>query len=166
VRVKQQVESKEKRDARFVEALRAHRQSMYRVAFSMTRSAADAEDAVSQATLNAYEAAGRVRDWGAIKAYLLRVTVNACHDILRKRKKEQAADTDALLRDRAAAEETPVWMYTQQLPLKLRLVLEMRYGEGLGLQDIAGILRVPRGTVSSRLSRAQDLLKQLMEKEG
>ncbi len=157
------MDAKQSLDARFVEALKAHREAMYRVAFAMLRSAADAEDAVSAATVNAYRAAQRIRNWDAVKAYLLRVTVNACHGILRKRKREVAADTEALLELQSAPENTPLWMYTQQLPPHMRTVLQLRYGEEMRLDDIAAALRLPKGTVSSRLSRAQAMLRQLMQ---
>ena len=160
------METKQNLDARFVEALTCHRKAMYHLAYAMLRSSADAEDAVSAATLQAYRAARRIRSWESIKPYLMRVTVNACHDLLRKRRRETALDVETMLATRAAPEETPIWMYTQQLPLPMRTVLQLHYGEGLPLQDIAKILRVPRGTVASRIHRAKLELKRRMEKEG
>lgn len=160
------METKQSLDARFVEALTCHRKAMYRLAHTMLRSSADAEDAVSAATLQAYRAVWRIRSWESIKPYLMRVTVNACHDLLRKRKREMALDVDTVLATQAAPEETPIWIYTQQLPLPMRTVLQLRYGEDLPIQDIAKILRVPRGTVASRINRAKQELKRRMKKEG
>jgi RNA polymerase sigma-70 factor (ECF subfamily) len=50
--------------------------------------------------------------------------------------------------------------------LPMRTVLQLRYGEDLPIQDIAKILRVPRGTVASRINRAKQELKRRMKKEG
>ena len=162
-----EVENKQSLDEKYVQALKKHRQAMYRVAFMMLKSPADAEDAVSMATVNTYRAIGRIHAWDAIKAYLMRVTVNACHDILRKRKREAVADVDVLLAtQQTAPATTPIWMYTQQLPMPLRMVIQLRYGEDLSLKEIGQILRIPKGTVSSRLSRAQAMLRELIEKEG
>jgi RNA polymerase sigma-70 factor (ECF subfamily) len=160
------VETKQTLDERFVEALKANRGAMFRVAYMMLRSAADAEDAVSTATLSAYRSILRIRNWDVVRAYLVRITVNTCHNTLRKRKREIAVETDILCETQIAPEETPIWMYTQQLPLQMRIVLQMRYGEDMRLEDIAVVLRIPKGTVSSRLTRAQAMLRQLMEKEG
>lgn len=160
------MESKQRLDEKFVEALKVHRGAMYRVAYTMLRSAADAEDAVSSATLNAYRSASRIRNWDAARAYLMRVTVNACHDTLSRRKRETVAESEALWNSKAAPEHTPIWMYTQQLPWQMRIVLQMRYGEDMRLEDIAAALRIPKGTVSSRLTRAQAMLHQLMKQEG
>jgi RNA polymerase sigma factor (sigma-70 family) len=48
----------------------------------------------------------------------------------------------------------------------MRIVLHLRYGENMRLENIARALGVTKGTVSSRLSRAQKQLKQWMEQEG
>ncbi len=161
-----QVETKEQLDGLFVSALEKHRISMYRVAYVILKSAADAEDAVSAATLGCYQAVRRIRSWDAIKPYLVRATVHASYDIAKKRRREAAADMDVVLATHASAEETPLWMYTQRLPTDMRIVLQLRYGEDMRLEDIAKALRVPKGTVSSRITRAQQQLKQWMEQEG
>jgi RNA polymerase sigma-70 factor (ECF subfamily) len=159
------MEAKNSLDGMFVDALRRHRLSMYRVALSMLKSPADAEDAVADATLSAYQAIRRIRDWEAIKPYLIRVTVNACYGILRKKKREPVQETETILAAKTISDETPLWMMTQQLPPDMRIVLQMRYGEDMQLHEIAKALRIPKGTVSSRLNRAQKELKRHMEKE-
>ncbi len=160
------METNQSLNDRFTLALREHRLTMYRVARSMLKTDADAEDAVSAATLSAYKAMDRIRDWGAIRPYLIRVTVNACHRTLRQRKREIISDVEPLLSVRPAPEETPLWMYLESLPPSLRMVLQLRYGEGLPLDEIAKTLGVPKGTVSSRIHRAQNDLKKMMTKEG
>lgn len=160
------LETRQSLNDRFVAALKEHRLTMYRVARSMLKTDADAEDAVSAATLSAYRAMERIRDWGSIRPYLIRVTVNACHHTLRQRRREIVSDTEPLLSERAAPEETPLWMYLGPLPAPSRVVLQLRYGEGLPIEEIARALRIPKGTVSSRIHRAQNELRKLMKKEG
>ncbi len=82
---------KERQDQRFISALTQHRAGMYRVALSMLRSAHDAEDAVSQATMKAYASLHTLKDWGKVRPWLTRITVNACHTTLRRRKRESPA---------------------------------------------------------------------------
>lgn len=159
------MQEKQRLDDQFVSALKLHRNGMYRVAYTMLRSHSDAEDAVSQATLNAYRSIHKIRSWDTIKAYLMRITVNACHDIIRKRQREVVADTSTLLDTQPIKEDSPIWMYTQQLSIKLRTVLHLRYAENMPLEEIARVLRVPKGTVSSRLNRAQLALRKSFEKE-
>ncbi len=158
------MDEKERLDALFTAAIQAHHAAMYRLAYTMLRNAADAEDAASAAILLTYQAARRIRDWNAIKPYLMQVTVNACHATLRKRKKETVAELNE--NTATAPDETPIWVYIHQLPLNLRVVLQLRYGEGMPIKDISKALRIPQGTVSTRLTRGQKMLREQMEKEG
>lgn len=160
------VETREQLNALFVGALAQHRASMYHTAYAILRSSADAEDAVSAATEGCYRALRRIRSWDAIKAYLIKATIHASYGILRKRKHETAADLDVVLATVQRAEDVPIWMYTQRLPTHMRIVLQLRYGEDMPLKEIARMLGVTKGTVSSRLSRAQEQVRQWLEQEG
>lgn len=156
--------SPEARTERFVQAVEERGHGMYRVALMMLRSHADAEDAVSDAVEAAWRRLPNVRGMDALPAYLMRCVINACHATLRRRKRETAVDDLAAYLP-AAAPEVPVWMYLGGLRDKYRLPLLLRYAEGMADQDIARILRVPRGTVSSRLTRGLRMLRQQIERE-
>ncbi len=148
----------------FADTVTNCRLSMYRVARVMTRSDADAEDAVSAATVSAWEHVGKLRNKEALPGYLMRCTVNACHLILRRKQRETAADDlETLFQPNVA--ETPLWMYLSRLPEKFSLPLQLRYGENLSLEDTASILRIPKGTVSSRCSRGLEILRSQLGKE-
>ena len=151
----------------FVDAVQTTRERMYRVARMMLRTDADAEDAVSTATMIAWKQLPRLRSLDALPAYLTRCTVNAARAMLRRRKRETLMDA-AHLPERPAqrGKDTPVWMYLQRLPEKYRMPLALRYGEDLSLKATAEILRIPCGTVSSRASRGLAMLRKELEKEG
>ena len=150
----------------FVDAVQAMRERMYRVARMMLHTDADAEDAVSTATMIAWKQLPRLRSLDALPAYLTRCTVNAARAMLRRRKRETLMDA-AHLPERPAqsGKDTLVWMYLQRLPEKYRMPLALRYGEDLSLKDTAEILRIPCGTVSSRASRGLAMLRKELEKE-
>lgn len=161
------MEAKRAKDELFVEALTAHRDAMYRVALTMLRSPADAEDAVSEATLNAYTHMNALRRWDAVRPWLMRITVNACHRTLRGRKREIPVESEALNAAQEAREtETPIWAYVGALPEKYSVVLQMFYGEDMSLEEIGRALRLPKGTVSSRISRGRQELRKRMEQEA
>ena len=61
---------------RFAAAAQAHTRSMYRAARTILDSDADAEDAVSEALLRAWQAFGRLKSEEALKGWLLKITVN------------------------------------------------------------------------------------------
>lgn len=157
--------TKEQLDERFVEALFLHREAMYRVAYAMLRSAHDAQDAVSEATIKAYANLRRLRDWGSVRPWLMQITVNASHQAMRRRKREQPQDISLMGNRETPPEETPFWMYVDRLPDDMRLILTLRFGEDLPVAEIARILRLPVGTVSSRISRAKQRLREDLMKE-
>ena len=149
----------------FVETVREKRGAMWRVAFHILRSEADAEDAVSSAVEATWKRLDRLRDAGALPAYLMRSTVNAARDELRRRRHTAPLEP---LEDRLEAPkaERGIADYVSGLAEKFRLPLLLKFDEELQEKEIARILRIPRGTVSSRISRGLEILRKEMQKEA
>ena len=68
----------------FSAAVTEHSRSMYRAARAVLDSAADAEDAVGQAVLQAWQSLDRLRDKGAVRPWLIRIAVNCAYAQRRK----------------------------------------------------------------------------------
>ena len=161
------MEDKTRRDERFVAAVRENRAAMFRVARAMLRSDDDAQEAVAEATARAYAHLGALRSWDAVRPWLMRIVVNACHGTLRRRKRECPVEEEQLAAVPAReTEEMGVWAYVERLSATYSVPLTMFYGEDMRLDEIARALRLPRGTVSARLTRGRQALKRLMEKEA
>lgn len=60
--------------------------SFFRTAYSILKRRHDAEDAVQQALLNAWKSRDKVRE-GAERAWMMRILINECYNILRQRKR-------------------------------------------------------------------------------
>lgn len=148
----------------FLEAVANTRHAMYRVALIMLRNPSDAQDAVSDALEATWRRIDKIRSLEALPSYLMRSTINACHKVLRQRKRETTM-TDLTPYLPPTQEEVPVWMYLSHLKEKYRLPLLLRFSEGYTTQQIAGILGLPRGTVTSHISRGLKMLKQQIEME-
>ncbi len=148
----------------FVETVREKRQVMWRVAFHILRSEADAEDAVSSAVEAVWRRLDRVRRADALPAYLMRSVINAAHDELRRRKHTTPIEPleDVLT---APEEKRSVADYVSGLEEKYRLPLLLKFDEEMQEKEIAAILHIPRGTVSSRICRGLELLRKEMNKE-
>lgn len=159
------MEEKRRLDALFEQALTTHRAGMYRAAMAMLRCPADAEDAVSQATVKVYARLHRIRDWQAIRPYLMRATANACRDELRRRARVMPAEDALLGAAEPVEDEGPLWPYLDKLKPETRLILTLRYGEGWPLKDICRALKLSKGTASSRISRGLNQLRAMMEDE-
>lgn len=151
---------------RFAAAVTAHRRAMYRAARALLSCDADAEDAVSEATLRAWQAFGRLRDEKALKGWLIKITVNCAHE--HHRKTARLSYTDDLEPLAGGAEDRndfTLWDAVCALPEDYRVATVLFYYEDMTTAEIANALGVREGTVRSRLSRARNRLRTLLEEE-
>ena len=151
---------------RFTAAVTTHRRAMYRAARALLSCDADAEDAVSEAILRAWQAFGRLRDEKALKGWLIKITVNCAHE--HHRKTARLSYTDDLEPLAGGAEDrhdfTP-WDAVCALPEDYRVATVLFYYEDMTTAEIAKALGIREGTVRSRLSRARNRLRTLLEEE-
>ena len=145
----------------------------YRVAQGVLRNRADAEDVAQEALLRAYKSFHRLRDRNRFRGWLVRISFRIALDRLRATKRRERRDAlwsePAHLPPRATAEDVAASNQFQghleraleELPEKLRLVLLLSALEGYTIEEIAGMIGVPLGTVKSRIFLAR---KKLAEK--
>lgn len=101
------------------------------------------------------------------KAYILRMTANACKDLLRSPWRKRNCSLDACLE--VPAPEAPdgsVLAAVNQLPDNYRTVLYLFYYEGYQAEEIGRILGISRSAVHVRLTRAREKLKPYLEEYG
>ncbi|MDQ3957491.1 MAG: sigma-70 family RNA polymerase sigma factor [Actinomycetota bacterium] len=147
----------------------------FRAAYLVTRSAAEAEDAVQEGFVKAFYALGRFREGGAFKPWLLRIVVNEARnrrraagrrENLRARASREPLSGDAAPSPEAAAlaadDAQRVLDAVSALGDADRLVLTYRYWLGLNEREMAQALSCARGTVKSRLNRALRRLRALL----
>ena len=152
----------------FTAAVTANGRSMFRAARSVLDSDADAEDAVGQAVLQAWQSLDKLRDKGAVRPWLIKITVNCAYALRRKQAKLISLE-DAKVEPSAV--DPPrwdgLWDAVRALPLERRTAVVLFYYEDMSVEQIAKCLGVPVGTVKSRLSRARKQLKEMLqEQEG
>ena len=154
-----------KKEQQFVETVKDNRQALWRVAFGILHTRADAEDAVSSAVENTWRRLERLRSMDALKVYLIRSTIHAAYDEVKRRKRIVSVETlpeepSAQVHSRGIAD------YVSDMEEKYRILLVLKFDEGLHEKEIAQIMHMSRGTVSSRISRALETLRKEMKKEG
>ncbi len=159
----------------FNELLVRYQGLAYSVAYRILGDQADAADAAQDAFLSAYQAVRRFRG-GSFRAWLMRIVTNACYDSLRRAQRRPTVSLEAgddpgwheCLADpgelpEAMAERHDLSMQVQRalgaLPPEQRAVLVLSDLHGLPYAEIAYVLRLPLGTVRSRLSRARRVLR-------
>jgi RNA polymerase sigma-70 factor (ECF subfamily) len=148
----------------FARVVAPHLAAAYRLAVSLLRDRAAAEDAVQDAAERAYRHIGTFRGENP-RAWVLRIVRNQAMDLLKKQRPSADLDEDwpdpAPLQDagvQRAEAETTLQAALAGLPPVLRECLVMRELEELSSRDIAAIVGVPVGTVMSRLWKARQLL--------
>lgn len=148
-------------DNEFAERLAAMRETMYRVCYSQLAQPCDRDDAVQEALLKAWGKRHMLEDGKYMQTWVVRILVNECHNIHRKRGKELPLEE---LPERAAPEETAAELHDALFRLgeKLRLPIVLHYIEGFSTGEIAEILRIPQGTVLWRLSKARKCLREML----
>ena len=148
----------------FAERIVGMTQTLYRVCYAMLPLAADREDAVQECLKKAWEKRGSLRDERYLQTWVIRILINECHNIQRRAKREAPAEA---LPDRPAPEGADRGLHDALLHLetKLRLPIVLHYMEGYSVAEIARMLRLPAGTVKSRMLRGRKALKDMLTEE-
>ena len=147
------------------EALRLER-LMYSVSFSLLGSDADCADAVQEALARAWPKRRSLRDAAQFRPWLMRILVNQCNDMLRRRKRRSLLPLpDTLPEEPPSFDPMPVREAVARLKPALRLVVTLHYLEGWSVEETAAMTGVPVNTVKSRLRAARKQLAILLREE-
>lgn len=155
---------------------------VYSLSYRILGSAVEAEDLTQEVFLQVFRKIGSFQGRSSFSTWLYRVTVNKARDQLRGRRRSLELLTDdgeeaGPGRDRqppsghpgpegsAMAEEARrlVRGALAELPFSLRAPLVLHELQGLEYREVARVLRVPVGTVKSRIFRGRLKLAQLLE---
>ena len=148
----------------FVEQVQMHERTLYRTANSILRNDHDSLDAVQNALTKAWARRNAV-DPPKFRAWLTRIVINECYSMRRRTKRETLTEVVDLIADLQPPDPS-LRDALDTLPDTLRLTILLHYMEGFTLKEIAGMLRMPSGTVKWRLSRARKLLKDELTEKG
>ncbi len=136
------------------------------VATALTGGVADAEDMVQDTMMKAFVRWDRVRDYEHPQGWAHRVLVNRCVGWWRRQRTE--ARYLARLRREEAVTAGPspdalvFWEAVRRLPVRHQQVVALYYAADLTVDEVAGVLTVPSGTVRSDLTRARAALTTLL----
>ncbi|MCS7224887.1 MAG: sigma-70 family RNA polymerase sigma factor [Armatimonadetes bacterium] len=154
-----------------------HYSRIYGLAYRFLGNRDEAADATQETFLKAFQQLSRFRGRSAFGTWLFRICVNCCQDILRKRREIAVSQLDG-----NESEDMSVWDPNEgnpdelisereraraiqkalaQLDPDFRQVLILCDMEGLTYSEVAEILRIPEGTVKSRLHRARWAFKEV-----
>ena len=128
----------------------------------MLKNETDCEDAVQMAILTAFEKLDTLKNEQYFKTWLVRILINVCNKQLNERKKiisledTTEANTPSFP---SPADNTEIRIALEELPEKIKCVIVLYYMESFSVSEIKSILKIPEGTVKSRLSKGRELLR-------
>lgn len=156
----------------FSEIVRRHRDRMWAVALRTVRDQEEAADALQDAFISAFRAAGKFRAESQVSTWLHRIVVNACLDRIRKRQSRPTVplpETDeyrepAAPGDSMSQRETALLIKEAlaQLPEEQRAPIVLVDVEGYSVSETAEMLGIAEGTVKSRCARGRAKLAKVL----
>jgi RNA polymerase sigma-70 factor (ECF subfamily) len=163
------------RDAAFDEMVRLHAAYVRQLVARLLGYAVEADDVVQDVFVAAYQALPRFRGDASVTTWLTTIAVNRCRTLARRRRLRldwlrKLAAGAARPTERSLASQDPECDETAQrvraavgkLPQKYREVIVLRYLEELPVAEVAQVLRISRGAVDVRLTRARAKLAPLL----
>ena len=170
--------------------MRRHNGKLFRVARSILRDDAEAEDAVQEAYLDAYRHMREFRGGSQLGTWLTRIVINQALMRLRQQKRDRTVipfgprnrgdredsepDVSHLRDDKAEPPPTSTLRAElrrilerriDELPVAFRTVFVMREVEDMTVQETAECLGIPEATVRTRLFRARALLREALARD-
>ncbi len=164
----------------FDELLTSRLDRLFRMAVAITRSEADARDAVQDASVLAWRELPRLRDRGRFDAWLSQILVNACRGILRRQRRVSHHEVEMDAGDptgpdarrysapsatELVGETEAIRRAFERLDPTARALIVLHYVEARPLAEIGRALGSPVGTIKWRLSNARKALNRALEAE-
>lgn len=151
----------------FKEIYRRNIDSVYQTAFIHMKNRSDAEDAVQTVFMKYITLKPVFKNPVHEKAWFIVAVRNHCRDMLRSwwlsgRTESDSEKTEEFFRDR---EDGYITEAVLRLPKKYRELIHLYYYEEYSNSEIARMLGINESTVRSRMMRARDRLKRIIEKE-
>ena len=141
---------------------------MYRIARVYLRCEEDCKDALQEAIFKAYKNINQLKEPKYLKTWLIKITINECRRIYNKQKLYSYLSFTQQREDSYTMESDESLLIRQaiaRLGEKHKIPIVLYYYNDCTYEEIAQVLRLPIGTVRSRLNKAKGLLKQMLEEE-
>jgi RNA polymerase sigma-70 factor (ECF subfamily) len=152
----------------FTQLIVQYQVPLYNMALRMVGGPDDAADITQEAFLRAWEKIRTLRE-APFKAWLFQIAANLCYDHFRRGRRYGVMPDEETNQVRGLGIETPdpqeraeasernrlVRESIQALDHDMRIAIVLRDVNGMAYEEIAAVLRVPLGTVKSRIARAR-----------
>ena len=147
----------------FADKISLYIPQMYRFALSIVKNEADAQDVVAESVKIAYEQLNKLKYKAKFESWMMSIVSNEAKDLISKNKREQLTDDIRIFEKSGNDEKDEMLQIVMMLPEEFSKVVMLYYYDGFSTREIAMILHISVGTVKSRLSRAREKLKTMIE---
>jgi RNA polymerase sigma-70 factor, ECF subfamily len=160
----------------FKSIVEKYQDRIFNLCVYMLRDREDARDAAQDVFLKAFRSLGEFKQEASLYTWLYRICVNTCLDYKKKSRPESLED-ESFVEDMPSTSPSPEQQYQskeigqaiqkalQKLPTDLRATIVLKEIEELSYEEIAKTLGISMGTVKSRISRAREELRRLLQKK-
>ena len=146
----------------FEEIIRLCVPDLFRIAMSILKNKDDADDAVCEAVVIAYENIHKLGNCEFFKTWVIRILINQANTIYKKRSNIiylNDITCEPQYEDVYDLGDTELNDAVASLSLELRVVITLYYFQDMKIKEIASAMQIPQGTVKWRLSKAKSILK-------
>jgi RNA polymerase sigma-70 factor (ECF subfamily) len=146
----------------FVFLVEKYKVKIFNFIYRMVSNYEDAQDLSQETFIRAYSYIHRFKPSGEFSHWIFRIALNVCYDFLKRKKKLKKAEEEYLIKNKKIESENELIEIVQEkiekLPEKYKVVIILKYIEGLTYYEISQILSIPVGVVKIRIYRAKEKL--------
>lgn len=147
------------------DVLKKYSDMVYKLALSQTKNSANADDIFQEVFLKYVQSNKEFESEEHRKAWLIRVTINCCKKLWSSAWFRHTVPLNENLKF-TSSEKSMIFYTVLELPSKYRSVIHLYYYEDLSVKEISSILNIKESTITSRLCRARNLLKEKLKGES
>lgn len=150
---------------KFANLIMMYQDDMYYLALSICKNEADAQDIVGETIVKAFEAGNQLRNDARFKYWIMKILTNTAYTYLKRKKRLVFEEPVEEIAAKNENSDHGLWAKVMGIEEKYRMVIILYYEQEFSTREISKILNIPEGTVRSRLARAREKLKDILEAE-
>jgi len=151
--------------------MRRYNQRLYRIGMSVLNNDADAEDAMQNAYIKAYQHLNQFKQQSSLSTWLIRIMINECLTQKKKNQRFDNGEIEKYLQNKSSM-KTPAHILMNKelndvlenaiahLPEKYRIIFMLREVEELSVKETGEVLELEESNVKVRLNRAKNMLRE------
>jgi len=157
----------------FSPLIERYKMLVYRVVYRFVGNRDDAEDLTQEVFIKVYRSIKDFKSGMPFLPWISKIAINQAINFIKRERKKQPESIEWIGNHKADEKDDPVEMIRnkmlkerisramEKLPEKDRTIIILRIEEELSYDEISKILKIPKGTVMSRLARAREKLREI-----